>query len=69
MRHMGYFGELRQAPYEPLEAPYPPGTDRTKPLPPAPFAGQHTREILAALGRSQGQIAALEAGGVVVQRT
>ena len=68
MREMGYFGELRQPPYQPLQVPYPPGTDRSQPLPPAPFAGQHTREILAALGRSQDQIAALEAGGVVIQR-
>jgi crotonobetainyl-CoA:carnitine CoA-transferase CaiB-like acyl-CoA transferase len=68
MRHMGYFGELRQPPYEPLAMPYLPGTDRGRALPPAPFAGQHTREILAELGRSKDDIAALESSGVVVQR-
>ena len=68
MKHMGYFGELRQPPYGSLEAPYLPGTDRDRPLPPAPFAGQHTREILAQLGRSKHEIDALESTGVVVQR-
>jgi crotonobetainyl-CoA:carnitine CoA-transferase CaiB-like acyl-CoA transferase len=68
MRHMGYFGALGQPPYEPLSVPYLPGTDRSQPLPPAPFAGQHSREILAELGRTPDQIAALEASGVVVQR-
>ncbi len=69
MRHMGYFGELRQPPYEPLAAPYLPGTDRGVPLPPAPFAGEHTRAILAGLGRSHEDIAALEKAGLVVQRS
>ena len=68
MKHMGYFGELRQPPYAPLAMPYLPGTDRSRPLPPAPCAGEHTREILAGLGRSKESIAALEAAGVVVQR-
>ena len=68
MRHMGYFGELDQPPYAALAAPYLPGTDRGRPLPCAPFAGQHSREILASLGRTPDEIAALEASGVVVQR-
>jgi crotonobetainyl-CoA:carnitine CoA-transferase CaiB-like acyl-CoA transferase len=68
MQHMGYFGELRQPPYEPLAMPYLPGTDRSRPLPAAPFAGQHTREILAELGRSKDEIAAMEKTRVVVQR-
>ena len=68
MKHMGYFGELRQAPYGSLEAPYLPGTPRGAPLPPAPVAGQHTREILAAMGRSKDEIEALESSGVVVAR-
>jgi crotonobetainyl-CoA:carnitine CoA-transferase CaiB-like acyl-CoA transferase len=68
MKHMGYFGELRQAPYGALEAPYLPGTDRGSPLPPAPLAGEHTREILAGLGRSQAEIDALEKAGIVVAR-
>jgi crotonobetainyl-CoA:carnitine CoA-transferase CaiB-like acyl-CoA transferase len=68
MKHMGYFGELVQPPYGALGLPYLPGTDRGRGIPPAPIAGQHTREILAGMGRKKEEIAALEASGVVVQR-
>ena len=69
MKHMGYFGELRQAPYAPLSVPYLPGTERGGPVRPAPRAGQHTRELLRELGCSATEIAAMEQARIVVQGT
>ena len=68
MREMGYFGTLRQAPYDALEVPYPPGTERGAPLPPAPRAGQHTAEILHELGYSAAEISALVEARVILLR-
>ena len=67
MRQMGYFGELPQAPYDTLPLPYLPGTPRHNAPPPAPRAGQHSREILRELGISESAIAELEASNIVVQ--
>lgn len=67
MRHMGYFGEVQQGPSNALQVPYPPGTERGAPLPPAPRAGQHTGEILRELGYSAAEIAAMEQSRVVVR--
>ena len=69
MRHMGYFGALTQPPYADLVAPYLPGMDRGAPLPPAPFAGEHTHAVLAEFGCGGEEIAALARAGVVVQRS
>jgi crotonobetainyl-CoA:carnitine CoA-transferase CaiB-like acyl-CoA transferase len=66
---MGYFGELRQAPYDALQVPHLPGTERGAPLPPAPRVGQHTEEILRELGYPAAEIAAMEDSRVVVRGT
>ena len=67
MRHMGTFGTVHQAPYEPLPMPYLPGTPRDRPIPPAPATGQHSREVLTELGYSAAAVASLEQAGVVTQ--
>ena len=66
-RHMGFFGELQQQPYGTLAVPYLPGTNSVAPLPPAPVAGQHTREILRQFGHTESEIVAMEKAGVVIQ--
>jgi len=67
MQHMGYFGALEQAPYQPLPVPYLPGTPRDQAIRPAPRTGQHTREVLAELGYDAGETAALEDAGIAIQ--
>ncbi len=67
MRHMGYFGEVDQAPYGRLPMPHVPGTERSGALPAAPRAGQNSREILAEFGYGAADIAALERSGLVIQ--
>jgi len=65
MRHMGYFAEIDQAPYGKLPVPQSPGTARRNRLPPAPRAGEHTREILGELGYGAEDIGAMERSGIV----
>jgi crotonobetainyl-CoA:carnitine CoA-transferase CaiB-like acyl-CoA transferase len=67
MRHMGYFGEIDQAPYGKLPMPHVPGAARGGVLPAAPKSGEHSREILAEFGYGAAQIAALEQAGLVIQ--
>jgi crotonobetainyl-CoA:carnitine CoA-transferase CaiB-like acyl-CoA transferase len=67
MRHMGYFGEVDQAPYGKLPMPHVPGAARGVVLPAAPRSGEHSREILAEFGYGAAQIAALEQAGLVIQ--
>jgi crotonobetainyl-CoA:carnitine CoA-transferase CaiB-like acyl-CoA transferase len=67
MRHMGYFGEIDQAPYGKLPMPQVPGAVRGGVLPAAPRSGEHSREILAEFGYGAAQIAALEQAGLVIQ--
>ncbi len=67
MQAMAYFGELAQAPYDTLPLPYLPGTPRDSAPPPAPRAGQHTREILRELAFSETDLAELENTNIVVQ--
>ena len=62
MRHMGYFGESDQPPYGKLPLPQAPGGGA---LPPAPRAGEHTREILEELGCGAADIDAMTRSGVV----
>ena len=65
MLHMGYFGETEQAPYGTLPVPHAPGSARSGPLPPAPRAGEHTREILGEFGFGAKEIDAMALSGVV----
>ena len=67
MRHMGYFGEIDQAPYGKLPLPHVPGTARSGVLPAAPRSGEHSRELLAEFGYGAAEIAALEQAGLVIQ--
>ena len=67
MLHMGYFGEIDQAPYGKLPLPHVPGTARSGVLPAAPHSGEHSREILAEFGYGAAEIAALEQTGLVIQ--
>jgi crotonobetainyl-CoA:carnitine CoA-transferase CaiB-like acyl-CoA transferase len=67
MLHMGYIGEIDQAPYGKLPLPHYPGTERTRTLPPAPHFGQHSREILTEFGFGAEDIAAMERDKLVIQ--
>jgi crotonobetainyl-CoA:carnitine CoA-transferase CaiB-like acyl-CoA transferase len=66
-RHMGYFAPLDQPPYQPIDVPRLPGIASGGPVPRAPRAGEHTREILSEFGHNTAAIAALEQSGIVVQ--
>jgi crotonobetainyl-CoA:carnitine CoA-transferase CaiB-like acyl-CoA transferase len=67
MRHMAYFGETEQAPYDRLPTPYISGTERSGLLPAAPRSGEHSREILAEFGCGAAETAQLERAGLVTQ--
>lgn len=66
IRHMGYFSETDQPPYGKLPLPYAPGSARGAPLPAAPHAGEHTREILVELGFSAEAIDAMQRAGIAL---
>jgi crotonobetainyl-CoA:carnitine CoA-transferase CaiB-like acyl-CoA transferase len=66
-RHMGWFGALDQPPYERVDIPRLPAIAQGGPIPRAPRAGEHTREVLRAFGRDADAIAALERDGIVRQ--
>jgi len=66
-RHMGWFAPLTQPSLAPVFMPGLPGARGDAPLPPAPRSGEHTHAVLAALGLTDDEIAALEQAGVVRQ--
>jgi len=65
--HMETFCDVDQYPYGALPLPRVPGGNTEWPLGPSPRVGEHTLEILAELGLSEAERAALVASGVVRQ--
>ena len=65
--HGRTFQEIDQYPYGPLPLPRVPGGSADWPLAPTPRVGEHTLEILAALGLPESERSALVATGVVRQ--
>jgi crotonobetainyl-CoA:carnitine CoA-transferase CaiB-like acyl-CoA transferase len=66
MRHMGYFGALRPAALRPAAGALPPGTDRSEPCPRRPSPASTRARSSPCWAATTDEIAALEAGGVVV---
>ena len=67
-RATGAFAEIDQAPYGVVPVARMPGAERSWPVAPCPYRGEHTREVLAEVGVDGDEFSRLAAAGIVFQR-